>query len=150
CESLERALIEAGEARSALDAAASACEFSPAALEASETRLFALRAAARKHDVDPDQLAVLRKRMRLQLDEIEHSDGALKATSEAEAKAQAAYDEFCAKLTAKREAGAKKLAKAVAGELEPLKLGKARFRVAITPREEAGPFGRDEIKFEIA
>lgn len=150
CESLERALIEACEARSALNTAAAACEFSPAALEASETRLFALRAAARKHDVDPDQLAVLRKRMRMQLDEIEHSDGALKAMKEAEEKAQAAYNEVCAKLTAKREAGAKKLAKAVAGELEPLKLGKARFRVAIAAREEAGPFGRDDITFEIA
>ena len=55
--SLERAVIEANEARAALDMAAAACEFSPAALEASETRLFALRAAGRKHDVDPDQLA---------------------------------------------------------------------------------------------
>ncbi|RYY93801.1 MAG: DNA repair protein RecN, partial [Alphaproteobacteria bacterium] len=69
CESLDRALIEAGEARAALENASSACEFSPAALEASETRLFALRAAARKHDVDPDQLAALRRRLRMQLDE---------------------------------------------------------------------------------
>ncbi len=149
CESLERALIEAGEARSALDAAACACEFSPAALEASETRLFALRAAARKHDVDPDQLSALRKRMRMQLDEIEHSDGALAAASEAEAKARAAYDAVAMQLTAKREVAAKKLAKAVAGELGPLKLEKAKFRVAVTPKAEPGPTGRDEIAFEI-
>jgi DNA repair protein RecN (Recombination protein N) len=149
CESLERALIEAGEARSALEAAASACEFSPAALEASETRLFALRAAARKHDVDPDQLAGLRKRLRMQLDEIEHSDGALKATLEAEAKANAAYDAVCTKLTAKRVAAAKKLARAVADELQPLKLDKAKFRVSVAPRDEGGPFGRDEVAFEV-
>jgi DNA repair protein RecN (Recombination protein N) len=149
CESLERALIEAGEARSALEAAASACEFSPAALEASETRLFAIRAAARKHDIDPDQLAGLRKRLRMQLDEIEHSDGALKATLEAEAKANAAYAEVCAKLTSKREAAAKKLAKAVAGELGPLKLDRAKFRVSVAPRDEGGPFGRNEVAFEI-
>ena len=72
-----------------------------------ETRLFALRAAGRKHDVDPDQLAGLRKRLRLQLDEIEDSDGALAATLEAEAKARAAYDGVTARLTAKREASAK-------------------------------------------
>ena len=149
CESLERALIEAGEARSALDAAAAACEFSPAALEASETRLFALRAAARKHDVDADQLAVLRIRLRMQLDEIEHSDGALKATLEAEAKASAGYDDVCARLTAVRETAAKKLAKAVGSELGPLKLEKARFRVAVSPRGEAGPTGRDDVAFEI-
>jgi DNA repair protein RecN (Recombination protein N) len=148
CEALERALIEAGEARSALNAAASACEFSPAALEASETRLFALRAAGRKHDVDPDQLVGLRKRLRLQLDEIEHSDGALAAAIEAETLARAAYDGASGKLTAKREAAAKELAKAVAHELAPLKLEKAKFRVAVAPREP-GPQGRDEIAFEI-
>jgi DNA repair protein RecN (Recombination protein N) len=149
CEALERALIEAGEARAALDAAAGACEFSPAVLEASETRLFALRAAGRKHDVDPDQLAGLRRRLRLQLEEIEHSDGALAAAQEAETRARAAYDEAASRLTAKREAAAKKLAKAVAGELAPLKLEKAKFRVSVTPRVEAGPQGRDDIAFEI-
>jgi DNA repair protein RecN (Recombination protein N) len=149
CESLERAMIETGEARSALETAAAACEFSPAALEASETRLFALRAAGRKHDVDPDQLAGLRKRLRLQLDEIEHSDGALAATLEAEAKARATYKDITAKLTAKREAAAKKLAKAVSAELAPLKLEKAKFRVAVAPRAEAGPTGRDDVAFEI-
>ena len=149
CESLERALIEAGEARSALSSASASCEFSPAALEASETRLFALRAAARKHDVDPDQLAALRRRMRMQLDEIQHSDGTLAVTLEAEAKARLAYDAAAAQLTVKRESAAKKLAKAVSAELAPLKLEKAKFRVAVTPRVEAGPTGRDDVAFEV-
>src|SRR5690606_37046117 len=139
---------EAGEARSALEAAAGACEFSPAILEASETRLFALRAAGRKHDVDPDQLAGLRKRLRLQLDEIEHSDTALAATLEAEARARAGYEDAAARLTAKREAAAKKLARAIAGELAPLQLEKARFRDALTPRTEAGPQGRGDVAFK--
>ena len=138
CEALERALIEAGEARSAIDAAADACEYSPAALEQSEARLFALRAAARKHDVDPDGLSALRQRMRAQLDEIVHSDGALKAAAAAEAAARAAYDAAAARLTALRVGAAKKLAKAVSAELPPLKLEKAKFRIAVAPRAEAG------------
>ena len=105
CESLERALIEAGEARAALECAAAACEFSPAALEASETRLFALRAAGRKHDVDPDQLSGLHRRLRLQLDEIEHSDSALAATIEAERKARTAYDETAAQAVGEARGG---------------------------------------------
>lgn len=149
CECLERAMIEASEARAALDAAASACEFSPAALEASETRLFALRAAARKHDVDPDQLATLRKRFRMQLDEIEHSDGALAIAAETEAKARASYDAAAAQLTARREAAAGRLTRAVSDELAPLKLGKARFRVSVAPRPQPGPTGRDEVAFEV-
>lgn len=149
CEALERALIEAGEARSAIDAAADACEYSPAALEQSEARLFALRAAARKHDVDPDGLAALRQRMRTQLDEIVHSDGALAAAAAAEAAARAAYEAAADKLTALRVGAAKKLAKAVSAELPPLKLEKAKFRVAVTARAEAGPTGRDDVSFEV-
>lgn len=150
-EALERALIEAGEARSLLDRAAEACDFSPAALEASETRLFALRAAARKHDVDPDQLAGLRQRMRAQLDEIEQSDSALAAAEAAERAARTAYLAAAARLTARREAAARKLAKSVMAELAVLKLEKARFRAAVTPKPEAeaGPSGLDEIGFEI-
>lgn len=149
CEGLERALIEAGEARSALQLAAAACEFSPAALEASETRLFALRAAARKYDVDPDALSGLRERMRAQLSEIEHSDEALAAAAEAERVALAAYEAAAARLTEKRTAAARKLAKAVQGELAPLKLEKAKFRIAVTPKAEPGPAGRDDIVFEV-
>jgi DNA repair protein RecN (Recombination protein N) len=149
CESLERAMIEAGEARSALETAAAACEFSPGALEAAETRLFALRAAGRKHDVDPDQLAGLRVRLRMQLDEIEQSDDALAVTLEAEATARAAYEASAARLTERRDAAAKRLAAAVAGELGPLKLEKARFRVAVSVRPEAGPLGRDDVAFEV-
>lgn len=149
CEAIERAVIEANEARAAIEMAAAACEFSPAALEASETRLFALRAAARKHDVDPDALAGLRRRMRLQLDEIEHSDGALAAARTAEGAAQGAYDAAAGRLTDRRMAAAKKLARAVSAELAPLKLEKAKFRIAIAPRDEPGPTGRDDVAFEV-
>jgi DNA repair protein RecN (Recombination protein N) len=150
-EALERALIEAAEARGALDRAAHACDFSPAALEASETRLFALRAAARKHDCDPDQLAALRHRMRLQLDEIEQSDSALAAASEAERAGRAGYLDAASRLSAKREAAGRKLSKYMMEELAALKLEKARFRVAIASRGEAGASqsGMDEIVFEI-
>jgi DNA repair protein RecN (Recombination protein N) len=151
-EALERALIETGEARGALDVAMASCDFSPAALEASEARLFALRAAARKHDVEADQLPALRQRLRMQLDEIEQSDGALAATLEAETKARGTYVDTAARLSARREAAGRKLAKTVAAELAPLKLEKARFRVAISHRDEAdaGPTGLDDVAFEIA
>jgi DNA repair protein RecN (Recombination protein N) len=152
CETLERALIETGEARASLDRAAQACDFSPAALEASETRLFALRAAGRKHDVDPDQLPALRKRMRMQLEEIEQSDGALAAAAEAERAGRTQYLDAAGKLSAKREAAGRRLGKMVMGELASLKLEKARFRVSVASKGEdgAGPSGMDDIAFEIA
>ncbi len=149
CEALERALIEAREARAALDLAAAACEFSPAALEAAESRLFALRAAARKHNVDADGLAALRDRLRAQLEGIEQADTRLAQAAAAEAGAQHAYRAAAEKLTARRQAAARKLAKAVGEELEPLKLGKAKFRISVTPRSEPGPSGCDDVAFEV-
>lgn len=149
---LDRALIEAGEARAALEVAARGCEYSPAALEASEARLFALRAAARKHGVEADQLAGLREAFRVQLDDIETADERL---ATAQANEQAAKDRYVSaadRLTQKRKAGARKLEQAVAKEFGPLKLGKTNFRVAISEQEltDAGPSGLNEIAFEIA
>jgi DNA repair protein RecN (Recombination protein N) len=149
CEGLERALIEAGEARRAVELAGDACAYSPAALEASEARLFALRAAARKHEVDPEGLAALRQKMRAQLDEIDHSDKALAKAVAAEKLARATYDETAGRLTELRTIAAKKLAKAVSAELAPLKLEKAKFRIAVKPRAEAGPTGKDDVAFEV-
>ena len=91
-------------------------------------------------------------RLRMQLDEIEQSDGALAAVLAAEKAAEARYGEAAGRLSARREAAGRKLAKAVAAELAPLRLEKARFRVAISARpiEEAGPAGLDEIAFELS
>ena len=67
-ETLERAAIEAEEAESALEAALGALDTDPSRLEAVEERLFALRAAARKHRTDPDSLPALLTTMRGELD----------------------------------------------------------------------------------
>src|SRR5260370_37295682 len=56
---LERALSEATEAQAQLEAARDAVEFDPARLEKIEERLFALRAAARKHNVAVGALGAL-------------------------------------------------------------------------------------------
>jgi DNA repair protein RecN (Recombination protein N) len=83
---------------------------------------------------------------------VETSEDALKA---AEAELKAACDAYLAeagKLTAARRAAGDRLADAVMAELAPLKLDKARFRVAVEPLAEdrAGPTGLDKVGFEIA
>jgi DNA repair protein RecN (Recombination protein N) len=55
-EALERALVEVDEAAGAIDRAAESFEFEPDRLEEAETRLFGLRAAARKLGVAVDDL----------------------------------------------------------------------------------------------
>ncbi|RYD42710.1 MAG: DNA repair protein RecN [Sphingomonadales bacterium] len=68
---LDRAIIEADEAESKLHEAARAMQYDPDRLEATETRLFELRAMARKHGVQPDELAEFTGTLAARLDAIE-------------------------------------------------------------------------------
>ncbi len=150
-DAIERALIETGEAGEAIRSLYSQCEYTPDSLDQTETRLFALRAAGRKFDIDPDQLAALRDRMRMQLDEIEHSDRALADAQKAEDLAQAVFRKAADVLTGIRQQAGERLASEVEAELGPLKLGKAKFRVCMDrlADDQLGPNGQDAAMFEI-
>ena len=77
--SLDRAVIEAGEAEEKLGKAAEALVHDPQALDAAETRLFELRALARKHRCEVDALPELMRTMRTRLDSIESGEAQLDA-----------------------------------------------------------------------
>ena len=151
-QALERTLSEAVEAESAIDAAARGFDFEPDRLEKVEERLFALRAVARKLAVPVDSLPATRAAIAERLRAIETGEEALAAADKAAAEAQAAFAAAAQALTAARRAAADRLAADVQAELAPLKLDKARFRVAVEPLPEdrAGPSGADRIQFEIA
>jgi DNA repair protein RecN (Recombination protein N) len=149
---VDRALVEATEAVAAIDTAAQAFAFEPDDLERAEERLFALRAAARKLGATVDELPARRAAIAETLRLAETSQDAL-AAAEAEATAaRARYRAAAAALSAARRAAGDRLAAAVAAELAPLKLEKARFRVAVESlaEERAGPSGVDRVAFEIA
>ncbi|MGA0605061.1 DNA repair protein RecN [Phenylobacterium sp. VNQ135] len=149
---LDRVLIEAGEAEAAIDAAASAFDFEPDRLEKAEERLFDLRGLARKLNVAVEELPLLRVRFAERLRAVESSEDALKAAEAALKAARDAYIEAAARLTDGRKTAGERLAMSVMGELSPLKLEKARFRVAVEalPEERAGPTGLDRVAFEVA
>src|SRR5205085_116917 len=67
-EALDRAVIEGAEAEDRLARAAEALSHDPASLDRIETRLFELRAAARKHGCQVDDLPDRMLAMRSQLD----------------------------------------------------------------------------------
>jgi DNA repair protein RecN (Recombination protein N) len=149
---LDRVLIEAQEAEAAIDAAAEAFEFEPDRLEKTEERLFELRGLARKVNVSVEELPLLRARFAERLRAVESSEDDLKAAEAALQAARDAYMAAAAALTAGRRGAGDRLASAVMAELAPLKLDKARFRVAVEPLPEdrAGPAGLDRVAFEIA
>jgi DNA repair protein RecN (Recombination protein N) len=149
---LDRAVIEAGEAEEKLEKAAEALVHDPAALESAETRLFDLRALARKHRCEVDELPETMRRMRAALDAIEGGEATLDALEAAAREARADYVAFAQKVQQARINAAKKLDKAVAAELAPLKLDAARFQTSVTalPEDRWGASGMDAVEFLIA
>ena len=142
---LDALLLAVDEAESALDEAIRAAEFDPGELERSEERLFKLRAASRKYAVPADDLAALRDRFVADHAAIEAGEEDVSRLAAAAAAAEAAYGAAAGRLSAGRRRAAQKLDKAVAAELGPLKLGRARFLTQIETDEasrDAGGFDR--------
>ncbi len=149
---IDRAEIALAEAEDFLERLAASEEDDPRALEATEERLFALRAAARKHGVQVAELPAFFATLRGRLAALESGVADIAALTAETARLRGAYVEKAAALSAQRERAAAKLEKAIAAELPPLKLERARFVVEKTmlPEPNWGPRGADGIKFLIA
>ncbi|MGZ8312786.1 MAG: DNA repair protein RecN, partial [Allosphingosinicella sp.] len=146
---LDRAVIEASEAEQSLERATEALAFDPARLDEAETRLFEIRAQARKHRVDPDALPALRDELAVRLAAIEAGEERLAELDAGREVARRDYDAAAATLSAGRRAAAGRLDRAVAAELAPLKLDLARFRTIIAEAEPSTA-GRDRVEFEVS
>ncbi|MFD1951033.1 DNA repair protein RecN [Sphingomonas arantia] len=149
---MDRAVIEASEAEDHLNAALGDMAFDPNRLELVETRLFELRALARKHRTTPDALAELTVELEARFARMEAGGAGIAALEAETLAARTAYADAAATLSAMRELAAARLDAAVAGELAPLKLDAARFRTVVEPLAEGswGPAGRDRVEFEIS
>ncbi|MFZ2998407.1 DNA repair protein RecN [Sphingobium sp.] len=151
-EALDRAVVEAGEAEDRLAEAGDALSFDPARLDNMETRLFDLRGLARKHQVQPDDLAALRDEMADRLAAIEGGEEHIAALQSKVAQEAAHYRAAAQALSNARTAAAGRLDAAVAAELAPLKLDAARFRTVVAPLDEGQWTGQgmDRVEFEIS
>lgn len=146
--SLDEALLSLDAAQEAVEEALRATEYDPARLEKAEERLFALRAAARKHNVAVDDLAALRDRMDADLADLDAGEERLGHLEKEAAARCAAYDEAAARLSEARRQAAGALAETVMAELPALRLERARFIVNIdsAPGERMED-GIDRVEF---
>ncbi len=151
-DALSRTLAELGEAQGAVAAQLDAMQFDPHELERVEERLFALRGLARKHNCLPEDLPELAETLAAKLSMIEGGAEEVQRLAEAEAATWAAYLDAAGVLSKARLAAARKLDKAMAGELAPLKLDAAQFATDIEALDEgaAGPDGLDRVSFVVA
>ena len=149
---LERAAVEAAEGAALLDRAASGLDLDPNRLERVEERLFALRGLARKHGVEADALADVTADLARRLAALEDGGQALAGLEAAAAEARQAFLDRARDLRSRRQVAGERLAEAVRGELAPLRLGEARFAVAVTALSEAhwGAEGADAVAFQVA
>lgn len=140
------------EAESALSRLLSEGGPDPRRLEQVEERLFALRAAARKHSVAVTDLPALATDLRARLEALDAGAGRVAALERDEEAGRRAYLAAGAALTEARREAATRLEKAVAKELPPLKLDRARLVIDIAAKDEPawGPDGQDRVTFLVS
>lgn len=148
----DRAMIEADEAEDKLHRAVEALSFDPLALERTETRLFELRAAARKHGCAVESLPDKLREMRETLSAIQSGEIEVSSLEAAARAARERWLELAEAASAARAEAAGRLDVAVKAELAPLKLDAARFRTSVVRLEEGqwGASGLDRVEFLIA
>ncbi|MGB1159712.1 MAG: DNA repair protein RecN [Alphaproteobacteria bacterium] len=150
-DAVDRAGLEINEAIAQMGAVQDALDSDPDELERVEDRLFRYRDLARKHNGDPDDLAMLLERFRRGLEALDDSSAHMANLEAAVVKAAANYDKAAESLTASRVKAAKKLDKTVMAELPVLKLERAQFQTAVrTNPENRTPQGVDGVEFTAA
>jgi DNA repair protein RecN (Recombination protein N) len=149
---LDRAEEALGEAETLLARIADAAAPDPRRLEQTEERLFALRAMARKHSVPVSELPALLTGLQARLAALETGAAEVDYLVAAAAGARAAFSTACARLSEARAEAASRLDQAVARELPPLRLERARFVTHIARREPGAwaADGADGVQFLIA
>ena len=150
-EAVERTLIELAEARTAISTLMNFTGHDARTLDQVESRLFALRAAGRKYDVDPGDLHIVLEAHRADLALCNADTAALDDANVAETKALQAWQAIAADLTAARQSGAKRLEKAIMSELKPLHLARVRVQIGFSPigEGESGARGMERAEFEV-
>jgi DNA repair protein RecN (Recombination protein N) len=149
--SLERAQNEIADCLGYLNQAGLLIDLDPKELEQIEERLFALRGAARKHNVSIDELPNVLAQTAQKLEMIDNSDEFLLLAQKQHQQALKDYQKQAQALSELRQIAAKEFAHLIEIELPPLKLEKMRFRVTFeSDIARIGANGIDKARFEIA
>ncbi len=151
-KAMNAANAEIQEVISALHQISSDIENSEYSLSEIDDRLFALKAQARKHGCQIDELSKKREEIAQLLNAIENQDGDLSELIKKVEITKKEYLKQAQDLSNKRKKMSEKMAKLIMKELVPLKLDKARFEVVVEPMAENkfNKTGIDKVQFLIA
>lgn len=149
---LDRSLAELSEASHSLHEMMHQMGEAEAPLEDIEERLFTLRAIARKHGIEADDLPRFAEDLARRVALIEDQGACVEKLAQAARRARADYIKVAEKLTDSRQSAASALRERISVELPDLKLDKVRLEIAVTALEEQqwGAKGQDRIRFLVA
>ena len=148
-QALENILNRIGWVQEEVETVLSGLNFNTFELEKTEERLFAIRAAARKHSVIPDDLPEITMTLLQKLKTLDSGNAGLDTLKLDVNAAKSHYINTAQTLHDARVIGAKALDKSMVSELAPLKMERAIFKTEISS-VEGGKDGSDTVAFTVA
>ena len=148
-EALESAQIQLDEAIHSLNRYLQKVDLDPARLAEVEGRMQALHGAARKYRTEADGLPALLLETEERLDALTASQN-IDALREKVKQEEAAYLKLAKQLSQKRGGAASELGKLVTDAMQDLSMAGGRLEIALTPLDEGGSHGLEQIEFLVA
>ena len=148
-ESLESAHIQLDEAIHGLNRYLQKIDLDPARLEQVEERMQALHGAAKKYRADVDTLPQLLLETADRLDALTASQN-IEALREKVKQEEAAYLKLAKQLSEKRRKAAIDLGNQVTNAMQDLSMAGGRLEIALSPLQEGGSHGLEQVEFLVA
>ena len=124
-------------------------DLDPARLAQVEERMQALHGAARKYRTEADGLPALLQETAERLDALTASQN-IEALREKVKQEEAAYLKLAKQLSQKRAGAASDLGKLVTDAMQELSMAGGRLEIALTPLNEGGSHGLEQVEFLVA
>lgn len=151
-QNLETALYSLNEAVDQIEAYSADISLNQNEIDNIETRLYALRNLAKKHNTDTDSLAEKLEEMKSLLQNLQNGTDNVNELKNKVSTHREDYIKSAESLSKLRQRAAQKLDKSVMKELPPLKMEKAVFQTTMTTKSETqwSEKGWDNICFEVS
>ncbi|GAA4601768.1 DNA repair protein RecN [Actinoallomurus liliacearum] len=147
---LSEAVYVVSDVAAELAGYAESVEADPALLASVQERRAALAGLTRKYGPTIAEVLEWAERSALRLTELDSDDDRIDELRAEHEDLTRQLGELSAELTALRTAAAERLSGAVTAELAALAMPHASVVVAVTPQEEFGPYGVDEVELRLA
>lgn len=145
-EMLQAALIQVQEAATEINQYSTHVQCDPERLQNVEQRLQLLHTVARKHQIEPEFLLDLQKRLQQEMTDCESSDEKIALLKCKLEELRMDYDKVASKLSTKRKTAAKKLSKNVTEKMALLGLQAGKFCIDLKALIEPSAYGLEQVE----